>query len=556
MRRLFFVSLFLTSGLLFAVTRNIVPRADNEGQVGTATKKWHSVIATSGTVAEISATQIKWSDGTIQVSSPTGGGGASVDLSTINIRLDNLDGSTQTITTRLDSLDFSTRTILEGGATVYLDVNTNYQEKDGYIKISTFSVCKRFNVCTSTFVVNKGRVSLGSFSADNDILYSSGGVLSTYSSGGITYAVHTFTSSSTFTPYTTPLNVKVLIVGGGGAGGGGLFNGAGGGGGGVVYKSTYAVTGTMDVHIGVGGTGNTNTQGENGEDSFFDVVIASGGGGGGCNATWGINGGSGGGGSPIDGIGGLGSVGQGYNGGNSYNTDDYGAGGGGGAGGVGGDGTNWVGGVGGIGYLSSITGTQSYYAGGGGGSVIFVDVYDVGGAGGLGGGGDGSTGDGFDGTNGLGGGGGGAERLGTNKGGNGGSGVVIISYPLGGNPFILDVSGNVNATKYYGDITGAIGSTNNEFGEMNIVNQDNADINVKTNNQTRLTINNDGNVGIGTTNPSHKFEVYDGTATVTNGNFYNQTVGFGYILKSPDLNCWRIDVANDGTLSASSISCP
>ena len=54
-------------------------------------------------------------------------------------------------------------------------------------------------------------------------------------------AVHSFTSSGTFTPSFTG-NVEYLIVSGGGGTGGGPQGGGGGGGGGLLYASNYPVT--------------------------------------------------------------------------------------------------------------------------------------------------------------------------------------------------------------------------------------------------------------------------------------------------------------------------
>ena len=63
-----------------------------------------------------------------------------------------------------------------------------------------------------------------------------GGIESTYTSGGLNYKVHTFTSSGTFTP-TASGTVDVLVVAGGG--GGGTEQGAPGGTGGdgiIVFR--------------------------------------------------------------------------------------------------------------------------------------------------------------------------------------------------------------------------------------------------------------------------------------------------------------------------------
>ena len=69
----------------------------------------------------------------------------------------------------------------------------------------------------------------------------------------------------------------------------------------------------------------------------------------------------------------------------------------------------------------------------------------------------------------------------------------------------------------------------------------------------KLTINyvlqNVNNIGIGTESPATKLHIKD-------GDVFLETIGSGMILKSPDGNCWRIKVSNDGTLQSISIPCP
>ena len=72
----------------------------------------------------------------------------------------------------------------------------------------------------------------------NDAKYYSGGVtgdatggtVTTYSSGGNDYKVHTFTSNGTFTISAGSGNVDYLVIAGGGGGGGEVGGGGGGGG--------------------------------------------------------------------------------------------------------------------------------------------------------------------------------------------------------------------------------------------------------------------------------------------------------------------------------------
>jgi hypothetical protein len=222
-----------------------------------------------------------------------------------------------------------------------------------------------------------------------------------------------------WTSGVSAVTASYLVVAGGG-GGGHTFGGGGGAGG--LLSGTTVLTPTLSytITVGAGGTAVTSSRGNNGSDSVFNSITATGGGGGGdSTSTTGKSGGSGGGGAYYLGAGGSGTVGQGNNGGANATTNGVG-GGGGGAGAVGATASSNSG-AGGIGLTSSITGTSTYYAGGGGGSGNTGSVA----AGGLGGGGAGGVNaSGTAGTANTGGGGGG----GTTGGAQGGSGIVIISY--------------------------------------------------------------------------------------------------------------------------------
>jgi prepilin-type N-terminal cleavage/methylation domain-containing protein len=245
-----------------------------------------------------------------------------------------------------------------------------------------------------------------------------------------TYAVQSFTSSTTWTVPANVTSVEYLVVAGGG-GGGSAFAG-GGGAGGLLTGSNFAVSGSVSVTVGAGGAGaSAGGASANGSNSAFgSIVTIGGGGGGGDNNRGGKNGGSGGGTDETLAVG-SGTSGQGNNGGQGYPDGVSAAtgGGGGGAGAVGGTSTTAsVAGNGGNGITSSITGTSVYYAGGGGGGG--GTAYSSGGTGGLGGGGNGGGSvSGSNGTNGLGGGGGGGGYNGSyGAGGAGGSGIVVIRY--------------------------------------------------------------------------------------------------------------------------------
>lgn len=67
-----------------------------------------------------------------------------------------------------------------------------------------------------------------------------------------------------------------------------------------------------------------------------------------------------------------------------------------------------------------------------------------------------------------------------------------------------------------------------------------------TNGGERIRIDSTGNTGIGNTSPASKL-------TVTGGDAEVDTVGKGFILKSPDGTRYRITVANGGALSASAV---
>ena len=213
-------------------------------------------------------------------------------------------------------------------------------------------------------------------------------------------------------------DVSYLVVAGGGGGG---TDGGGGGGAGGVRTGTYTLTpsAVYTFSVGAGGAAGQNIS-DNGGDSSFGIITATGGGYGGYNiAPHGDNGGvggSGGGGASL-GVGAAGISGQGYGGANGGSGGPYNGGGGGGAG------SAASGGAGGIGYTSSITGSSVTYAIGGNGSSSSPSA------------GYGS------------GGGGGAPGL---YGSNGNAGVSIIAIPSArytgiytGSPAISTAGGNV-----------------------------------------------------------------------------------------------------------------
>jgi hypothetical protein len=275
-------------------------------------------------------------------------------------------------------------------------------------------------------------IAIGAFSAQ-------GGTESTYSSGGLNYRVHSFTTSGAFFVASGVKTVDYLIVAGGAGGGGRPFHGGGGGAGGLLTGTFTATPGSYTITIGSGGPGyaTASDTAQNGQNTTALGFTAIGGGGGGGTAAGndgpGYAGGSGGGASVRNATGGSGTVGQGNAGGAGFagNDPNYGAGGGGGAGAVGGAGGSTFGGAGGAGVSNSLqTGSGQSYAGGGGGSTFGGGTPGAGGSG-IGGAGVFGPGGGNGVANTGSGGGGRDSRGGTTLGaGNGGSGIVIIRYTV------------------------------------------------------------------------------------------------------------------------------
>jgi len=296
-----------------------------------------------------------------------------------------------------------------------------------------------FNSATSTVSdVNSKALAVyngNSWDQMSNIFSATGGTISTYSSGGVNYNVHTFTSSGVFKP-TAAATVNYLVVAGGGSGGSNI---AGGGGAGGLRAGTLAVLAqSYAITVGAGGAaGQVDSggaqSGNNGTDSTFSSITSIGGGAGGPEFSGNANnGGSGGGGSRNGGNAGSGTSGQGNDGGNgttSGGTDNQGSGGGGGgAGAVGVAATNSAPGNGGAGLANSITGSSVTYAGGGGGGGYNTSNS----SGGSGGGGNGSGGGSAAtvGAANTGSGGGAGGYSGNRPGKSGGSGIVIISYAV------------------------------------------------------------------------------------------------------------------------------
>ena len=253
-----------------------------------------------------------------------------------------------------------------------------------------------------------------------------GGTETTYTDGGTTYKVHSFTSSGFFR-VTASVSVNFLIVGGGGGSSNAeLSYGAtgGGGAGGMVEGTGITIpVGKHTVTVGQGGAaGGTYAVAGNGGDSVFNygtTITAKGGGGGSDYGTDGQDGGSGSGGAEPSKPGGastqssqnsgISGIAQFGNAGGAAAGYQSGAGGGGGAGSAGySAGSN----NGGDGRQNSITGTNTYYATGGGavGPSSYIDATP----------GTNGTGDGASGAS--------SNHPNEGQGAAGGSGIVIVRY--------------------------------------------------------------------------------------------------------------------------------
>ena len=302
----------------------------------------------------------------------------------------------------------------------------------------------------------------------------SGGTESTYYdyTDGVTYRMHTFFNSGSFTLNDGGDAIKIFLVGGGGGGG---MLGGGGGGGGVIQASTAAsniALGTYTVTVGSGGSGDVGWQGAqspgnpssvfgieakggghgmsySGSSAYPAPSVANGGGGKYGNAGQGgdgqtpaytqdpnwssqmnASGFTGGAGDPsccpCSGGSGAGANGNGSNGGSQpggsgvYNNF------------YGGGGYTWAGGGGSDGYCNMPGGYGGSGGGGGGSGQLYAGP---GGSGGINPGGSGypPSGDGSGGAGGTntgGGGGAGCNGSGSTsyQGGAGGSGFVVIKY--------------------------------------------------------------------------------------------------------------------------------
>jgi hypothetical protein len=281
------------------------------------------------------------------------------------------------------------------------------------------------------------------FQTQTSFVNASGGLITTYSSGGMTYRVHSFSNSVGTTNFsvTTGGAIDALIIAGGGGGAHG-----GGGAGGYLYTQNLTVVSGSNYILSIGGGGfggQANNGGGSGggtgtNTTAFGFTRNGGGAGAREDANGGNGGCGGGGGGAVNSTGGTGS--QGFAGGNGSGTLDYmyQPGGGGGAGFAGEAGSTLhaglrSGGWGGTGVVVNITGSSMYYCdGGGGGTDTSGGRSQANTTGGSGTGGSGMMfANGTAGKDGHGSGGGGADiRSGPYYGGKGGNGAVYIRYRI------------------------------------------------------------------------------------------------------------------------------
>ena len=308
------------------------------------------------------------------------------------------------ISTTPDSLTFTLTNNDETTATIYYDIDDSVTsvsedkvivgagQTSSNITITGLAGNTTYVVhaISSTFTKIESNETVLSITTAVPIVYTSasGGSISTYTTGGTRYRVHTFTGNGTFTVNTLGdedgdrNKIEYVIVAGGGGSPAIPGSGAGGyissvqcemSGGGTTALPKYTVAAqSYSIVVGAGGAGGIKINGAN-TSAFGHTAI---GGGGSDTREYsnapGSPGGSGGGamiGWNNSGPGGAGTAGQGYKGGDGTTVSRRGGGGaGGGAGGPGGNSGNGVAGSGGNGVQSFITGSGVYRAGGGRGS--------------------------------------------------------------------------------------------------------------------------------------------------------------------------------------------
>ena len=384
-----------TTSNVVELRSNLLTNADSTYDIGTNSVRWRNLYADTlygdgSNLTGIDATSIKNSGGNVKIQGNNSGA--------------TLTGIMTAVGGNSNEGAFISPTAVGVGTTTTTGRNAGVTTAKGTLI---------FNTTVSELQVWMGDVWVAA--ALPPPLSATGGTKSTSSRSN--YTVHTFFSPGTFSVATGSADsgdVEVFVVAGGGSGGGGRHSG-GGGAGAIRYSTTQTLApGSYSVTVGSGGaSGPQSSPGRNnGANSVFGTITATGGGGGGAH-PWndaGAPGGSGGGEAHSSAGAGTGSGdpggstnsvspanGWGNNGGNINYRSAGGGGGGSSVNGGNGSGTNEnstnTGGTGGDGIQYSTDGTSYYYAAGGGGSANpgSCEYGAVGGPGGTGGGGGGAA---------------------------------------------------------------------------------------------------------------------------------------------------------------------
>jgi len=264
-----------------------------------------------------------------------------------NVTLSNASSVTVTIPAN-SSVAYATGTVISltnlGAGTVTVAAGGGVTLNGSTLTISQYSASSIMKIATDTWVLTSG-------GGIPKAVFSSGGTTSSYSSGGITYSVRTFTATGTLVCSTAGLCDLLLVGGGAGSGN----DGGGGAGDYVPITNMYLASGSYTVTVGAGGAGGTvGNPGSNGGKTTLAGIVAVGGGGG-AYIDEAQSGGSGGGtGRNYATSYGKGLGINGFDGGHTF-------GGGGGSAGVGEN----SGQDGGPGTSNSLNGTATFYSAGG-----------------------------------------------------------------------------------------------------------------------------------------------------------------------------------------------
>lgn len=389
-------------------------------------------------------------------------------------------------------------------------LNTSY-DSNGNVGIGTSKPLFPFEVNGDSYFYAPDYTE---FKNSSTFMLGSGGTMTSYVSGGVTYEVHEFDSSGTFVAPTPATNLHVFIVAPSGSTISASCNtGGGSGAGGVIDNFSYSATAAQNFTVTLGSVPSAGSQ-TNGTDTLFGTLDAVAGGSAVAEGN-GNNGGSGAGGGGCSAHnGGTPTAGQGNRGGNGRAV------GGGGYGAAGTDGANGT--TGGIGYCTSITGVSRCFAGGGDGAN----------GSGIGTNPPGNNMYGAGQSNAFGNCTAGVANTGSGSGGSncaGASGIAIVAYVVpSGLPGIYAASPVVIGTRS-GNSQLTIQGTGNSSSTNTVTAQGSTGtttLNLKDNGQLFLL----GNVGVGSLSPG---QILDVSGTVrTEGFTLSTNPSSGYVLTS------------------------